>query len=302
MKNQKERYESNDLRIYQRLNDRSRLSDEDLAYFSYLEKGFKGEKKFDEWTSKLSDNWLFLNDLLFECNKSEFQIDSIGINGETIYLFEVKNFEGDYYIEGDQWYKTSKTEIKNPYEQLNRTESMLRKLLNEHKINFKIKPHLVFVNYDFFLYNAPMNLPIIFPSQLNRLINELNLQRFKLNVNHFHLAEVFLSLHKSESKYKQFPNYQYEQLLKGIICINCNTYITEVKKGKLVCQACGYIEDLSNGILRSVEELKFLFPNRKITTNAVYEWCGIYKSKKGIWKVLRENFTKNGHGKYSYFD
>lgn len=34
MKNQKERFESNDLRIYQRLNNRSRLSDEDLSYLS----------------------------------------------------------------------------------------------------------------------------------------------------------------------------------------------------------------------------------------------------------------------------
>ncbi|WP_353615945.1 MULTISPECIES: nuclease-related domain-containing protein [unclassified Bacillus (in: firmicutes)] len=127
-----------------------------------LEKGFKGEKKLD-WTSTLSDNWLILNDLLFECNKSEFQIDSIGINRETIYLFEVKNFEGDYYIEGERWYKTPKNELKNPYEQLKRTESMLRKLLIEHKIYFKIKLHLVFVNSEFFLYNAPMNLPNIFP-------------------------------------------------------------------------------------------------------------------------------------------
>ncbi|MES9683285.1 nuclease-related domain-containing protein [Gottfriedia acidiceleris] len=302
MKNQKERLESKDLRIYQILNARSELFDEDKAYLSYLEKGFKGEKKFDEWTSTLSDNWLFLNDLLFECNKSEFQIDSIGINGETIYLFEVKNFEGDYYIEGDRWYKTPKTEIKNPYEQLKRTESMLRKLLIEQKIHFKIKPHLVFVNPGFFLYNAPMNLPTIFPSQLNRLINELNMQHFKLNVNHFKLTKELLSLHKKESKYSQYPMYHYDQLVKGIICVNCNADITEVKKGKLICQVCNYVEDLPNGILRVVEELKLLYPDRKITTNAVYDWCGIYKSKKGICKVLRENFNMKGHGKYSYFD
>lgn len=146
-----------------------------------------------------------------------------------------------------------------------------------------------------------MSLPIIFPAQLNRLINELNMQHFKLNVNHFRLAEVFLSLHKSESKYTQYPKYHYDKLVKGIICIKCNTYFTEVKNGKLICQTCGYEEDLPIGILRSIEELKLLFPDRKITTNAVYEWCAIYKSKKGIWKVLRENFNMKGHGKYSYF-
>ncbi|QKE72516.1 NERD domain-containing protein [Arthrobacter citreus] len=69
----------------------------------------------------------FLNDLSFECNKSEFQIDSIGITGESIYLFEVKNYTGDYFIEEDRWYTKPKSELKNPYEQLKRTESMLRK-------------------------------------------------------------------------------------------------------------------------------------------------------------------------------
>ncbi|PEJ54540.1 nuclease [Bacillus sp. AFS002410] len=302
MKNLKERIESNHLRIYRSLHVRNGLSDEDITYLSFLEKGYEGEKKFDAWTSELSDNWLFLNDLSFECNKSEFQIDSMGITGDSIYLFEVKNYIGDYFIDEDRWYTNPKSEIKNPYDQLKRTESMFQKLLSDHKIHFKIKPYLVFVNPEFFLYHAPMNLPIIFPSQLNRFINQLKMQHFNLNANHFRVAELLLSLHKTESKYTHYPDYYYDRLVKGIICVKCSTFYTEVINGKLTCQYCGYDEKLCNGLLKSIGELKFLFPERKITTNSVYEWCNIYKSKKGIWKILRKNFKKNGHGKYSYFD
>ncbi|MFB7141222.1 nuclease-related domain-containing protein [Gottfriedia sp. NPDC056225] len=215
MKNLKERIESNNLRIYQSLNVRNGLSDEDITYLSFLEKGYEGEKKFYAWTWKLSNNWLFLNDLSFECKKSEFQIDSIGITGESIYLFKVKNYTGDYFIEEDRWYTNPKSELKNPYEQLKRTESMLRKLLSDHKIHFKIKPYLIFVTPEFYLYHAPLNLPIIFPSQLNHFINQLNIHHFNLNANHFKVAELLLSLHKTESKYTHYPDYYDDRLVKA---------------------------------------------------------------------------------------
>lgn len=300
MKNLKHRIESKELRLYRSLNARSNLFIDDENYLSFLEKGFEGEKRFDEMTSKLSDDWYFVDDLLFECNKSEFQIDSIGTTGDALHFFEVKNFEGDYYIEGDRWYKTPKIEIKNPYEQLKRTESMLRKLLYENKINIRIEPHLVFVNPDFHLFHAPMNLPIIFPNQLNRFMNQLQMLP-KLNINNINMLEKLLALHKCESKYSQFPNYDYNQFNKGFICVSCNSFITLIKKGKLVCHRCGCEEKISSGIIRSAEELKFLFPDKKITTNAVYEWCEIFKSKKRIRMILHNHFKMIGHGKYSYF-
>ena len=50
-------------------------------------------------------------------------------------IFEVKNFEGDYYIEKDQWYSaSSKIEIVNPLSQLERSRSLLQdfsKILNQ---------------------------------------------------------------------------------------------------------------------------------------------------------------------------
>ncbi|WP_165347215.1 hypothetical protein [Gottfriedia acidiceleris] len=49
-----------------------------------------------------------------------------------------------------------------------------------------------------------------------------------------------------------------------------------------------YVEELPNGILRSVEELKLLYPDRKITTNAVYEWMQFTNQKK----VFGKSFVK----------
>ena len=41
-------------------------------------------------------------------NNTTFQIDTLIIISETIYFFEVKNYEGDYYYESDRLYKKPK--------------------------------------------------------------------------------------------------------------------------------------------------------------------------------------------------
>lgn len=68
---------------------------------------------------KLTNDWLIVKDLLLESNNTVFQVDTLLISPETVYLFEVKNYEGDFYIESDRWYTISKTEINNPLLQLN---------------------------------------------------------------------------------------------------------------------------------------------------------------------------------------
>ncbi|WP_031307854.1 nuclease-related domain-containing protein, partial [Mesobacillus boroniphilus] len=59
------------------LNKRLELSDEEKRYFSYIDKGYKGELQFDAMTEKLTSSCLILNDLLLEVEKTTFQIDTL---------------------------------------------------------------------------------------------------------------------------------------------------------------------------------------------------------------------------------
>ena len=78
-----------------------------------LEKGYKGEKIFDQRLEKLSLDCLIINDLLLETANTHYQIDSFLITPPKIHIFEVKNFEGDYLIEGNRMRLISGKEIKN---------------------------------------------------------------------------------------------------------------------------------------------------------------------------------------------
>ncbi|WP_169823165.1 nuclease-related domain-containing protein [Anaerobacillus alkalilacustris] len=178
----KPRHESRELTILKFLNARKNLTINERNYYNLLVKGFKGEQIFDQSLEKLPYDWLVLNDLNFLINNTNIQIDSLIIS-------PVKNYEGNYYIESDRWYSMPKSEIKNPLLQLKRTETQLRRLLEDLRINLSVEAYVVFVNPEFHLYQAPIDEPIIFPTQLNRFFNKLNLNTSKMIVNHSNHAE-----------------------------------------------------------------------------------------------------------------
>ena len=159
----KPRLEPLELLILRSLNNRMELLNKEKNYYINVEKGFAGEKKFDEWMEEfLNEEWLVLNDLLLERKNSVFQIDSLLITAEKIYLFEIKNYEGDYYIEADRWYTLAGKEILNPISQLDRCESLFRSLLHHLGNSYVIESYVVFINNHFSLYEAPPKPPVCF--------------------------------------------------------------------------------------------------------------------------------------------
>lgn len=162
----KSRSESDEIKILRFLNLRMELDEKDKKRFRNLVKGFEGEVMFDALTEKLQSPSLILNDLLLEANNSKFQLDSLIIFQEKINLFEVKNYEGDFYFEGDRFYALPKKEYKNPHLQLQRSESLLRQLLETLGYRIPIEAYVVFIN---------PSLPVIKPHLMNRLSIQISL-------------------------------------------------------------------------------------------------------------------------------
>lgn len=296
------RTKSNELKTLELLNNRMNFESKDKQHFLNLKKGYEGEVIFDTVIKKLQSECLILNDLLLGVNSTTFQIDSLVIMHDKIYLYEVKNFEGDYFYESDKLYKKPKFEIVNPLDQLSRTESLLRQLLSNLKFQIQIESLVVFINPNFTLYQAPLDKPILFSGQIKRYLSNLNGIPSKLTVKHNKIAEQLLALHKTDTPFKQIPPYDYEKLRKGIICSKCQSFFLSVLKRKCVCHNCGQVESVSDAVLRSTLEFKILFPNEKITTNIIHDWCQIVPSKERIRKILKSNFKIVGVHQWSYYE
>jgi hypothetical protein len=299
----KGRTESDELLKYRYLNMRMELTEKEKFKYTNLEKGYEGEKKFDLLTEKLQEDRYFINDLLLEVNNSYSQIDSFIISQGVIHLLDIKNFYGDCYLESDKLYAvTTGREYMNPITQLNRSATIFRKLLQNHKLNYLVDPYVIFINPEFTLYQAPMNQPIILPTQVNRFLYDINKTPSKLNEDHMKLAQKIISLHQTKNPYTIFPKYDYNQLQKGIYCIACGSFHILIKNYDFVCGKCGEHEKIESAILRNVKEFILLFPEGKITTQSIYEWCKVDLNKKTVCRILKKNYTAFGNTRDTYFE
>ncbi|MEH7223146.1 nuclease-related domain-containing protein [Bacillus sp. JJ1566] len=142
----KSRGENLELELIGFLRIRRKLEVEDENNFNYLEKGWHGEKQFDQLLIGLPNECLILNNLLLKVNNTLFQIDSLLITRKKINIFEVKNNEGDHIFKNDRLHLISGKEIKNPLNQITRSESLFRQLLQELRFNIAVESHVVFIN------------------------------------------------------------------------------------------------------------------------------------------------------------
>lgn len=284
------------------LNKRMELPEQEKLNYLALKKGYEGEVLFDSFTEKLKLDCLILNNLLLKVNNTLFQIDTLIITQNTIYFFEVKNFEGDFIYEKDRLYTISNSEIKDPLLQLKRSQSLLRQLLQKLGYSFPIDSWVVFINPEFSLYQASPNDPIILPTQLERFLKKLDNIPSKLDQTHKKLAEQLLSLNIKDSPYSRSITYEYPQLKKIIICMVCGSYLSSRKGKKCICENCHHEEEFKSAVLRSVEEFRILFPEQKITTPIIHEWCGGIVSAKTISRILKSNLRVIGTRHFTYYE
>ncbi|MCT2538203.1 NERD domain-containing protein [Aquibacillus koreensis] len=298
----KTRSESDELLTFRYLSQRMDLSEKEEQYYLSLERGYQGECKFDEWLETRPTGGLILNDLLLEHNNTKFQIDSLMIRHPKVYMFEVKNHEGDYFVEGDRWFTRSGTEVKNPMIQVRRSETLLRQLLQTCNSNLHIESYLIFINPEFFLYQAKPDLPIIYHPQLNHFFEKLKKQPQHPNHRHMKLAQKLLDMHIHPSPFSNVPSYKYEDLKKGVLCRVCGQQINKINRAILKCPTCNHVEGLDKGVLRTIQEFQNLFSQKKLTKSSIYDWCNQTISDRSISRLLMNNFHCVRGGKNTYYE
>lgn len=299
----KKRSESVELLTMRSLNVRMSLSNKEKFQYLNLEKGYEGEIMFDFMLEDLQEERYILEDLLFEINGSYFQIDTLVITQGVIYLLDIKNYQENCYFDSDKLYAVDTgQEYKNPLDQLKRSTTLFRQLLQKTNQNYLIEPYLIFINPEFTLYQVPPNLPIILPTQVPQFVKDLNNTPSIVNEGHKKLAQLLISLHKTKNPFAFIPKYEYKHLRKGVYCKVCKSFEIKKKNLDFVCGKCGEHERIELAILRNTKEMILLFPDKKITTQSIFEWCNVDINKKTIRRVLKKHFTAKGTTSDTYFE
>lgn len=298
----KERIKPKTLLIRECLSRRMVFTKEEQDIFYNQGKGFDGEGQWDLRTGKLICDCLVLNDLFLEVKGNSFQIDALLLANNKIYLYDVKNFEGTFYYEDGQMFFPSGKEIKNPFRQLETAASSLRRLLQQLGYSYPIEMAVVFINPTFVLFQAPLDLPVLFLPQLDVHFQMLNRIRTPITARQKRLAEKLCSLHIKESRFEKRPVYHYEDVRKGACCARCKSFSLFETGHYCACRECGHRERTAELILRHVSEFQLLFPELKITTRSIQEWCQIIKNPLKIQRVLKRTFTSTGRYKGMHYE
>lgn len=291
------------LTIREYLARRMTFSKDEQNIFDNQARGFIGESQWDQLTTlRLQCGCLILNDLLLEVMGTTFQIDSLLLAGNTLYLHEIKNYVGDYYYEDGKMFLSSGTEIKNPFPKLLETTACLRRLLQQMGYSYHIEAAVVFINPNFTLFQAPRDLPVLFLSQLERHFQKLNRIHVPLSEGLKQLAPQLAKRHIQEFQFKKRPVYHYSQLQRGATCIQCGSFSLVEKGYRIVCMKCDHVDRATDIALRSAKEFRLLFPDEKLTTSALQKWCQVIESPQIIRRVLKKNFISNGNSSDRYYE
>ncbi len=292
----KEREQSHLLKGLIYLDKRIDLNETDKRYLVNLQKGFKGERCFDDIVKTILDKeMIVLNDLLLVSNGTTFQVDSIIITSNTLYLFEIKNYSGKYIRNSDGLSTIQGQDVANPMIQLSRMESFINQLLKEWNSTSKVEANVVFVNPLFSLYNAKIDDPILMPNQIEEYLLKINSRSRMLTKEQHYLANRFRKLENSGMPMqKQLPYYNYEELKKGLSCKNCGSFELLITQRSCYCKSCFFKSSVGEVILNNIEEMQFLFPELKLTTTNVNNWCGEVVHFRKIRKILKDHYIAAG--------
>lgn len=298
----KARVKSKSITILESLANRMQFSQSDYWKYQNQRKGFEGERLLDEMLEKLECDCLILNDLELPYNSSSFQIDSLVITAFKIYLLEVKNYEGEFFMEGKDLYQKPNRLRSNPELFLERKHDYLSQMLQAKGYSYPIESKVIYIHNEFTLLQAPLVSNILLLSQLPAYFKNLNTISSKIKNTHKNLANTLLEMHLEDNGKRNIPVFTYEDLQKGIFCPECSSPSVHIKQRYCSCANCGYQAVKSLEIMRCIEEFKLLFPETKVTTVSIYHWCAEMFTKKSIQNVLIQNYKTIGGTKGAYYE
>lgn len=288
----KKRNVSHNYAVLKMLTERGIFTGEDYEQLNRQLKGLEGERDFDQWTEKLPEDFLVLNDLylrpLYEVSQ---QIDSVIIYGDCLYLYEIKNYSGRY-IYSDQLLTScvGRYQIPNPVLQLRQKEQTLWAVLENLDLRMRIESYVVFINPHFFLYELPMSPPIIFLGMIEEHLKKMSTQQGReknWRQRNIYLAEHLASVHQDDLFYENFiPEVEMSELRRGLHCPNCFSLDLHILHKSVICEKCEKSYDKIQVVEKNISVLSYAFYREKLTVHTLQELLDYQVSRATVYKAL----------------
>lgn len=288
-------------RVMESLYHRMGLNGSDEFYFKNQVSGHNGENGLDEFLQLIAHLCTIFVNMMLRQGGTEFEIDTILVRGNRMHLYDVKNYQGEYYDEDGRMVSASGRRVANPFGKLDRAETLMTLFLKRFGLNYEVSAFVVYINEEFTFHGAPHNEAVLFRSQIKQHLRDFVRQNNDTGMDHSRLIKVLLENNLPDYRSKDIPEYGFDDLRKGIWCPDCGSFEHQHSRQSVRCINCGKKMSIQTDIIRNAEEWQRLFPEEKLTTAKIYEWCGGVYSKQRITYALKKSFMKVSNTKGTYF-
>lgn len=278
------------------------LTNEQQYYLDNLSRGYTGEKEFKGLLEYfIGDCASILTDFTFSVDGVVRQIDALVVFRNAIFVFEVKNYHGDYLFKDGDFYNTKYVDkVKSPLEQLDNTTILFKRLIKRVWYTMPIKSYVVFIGKDFHLYESPRDSNIIMRSQIKKFLNELRLKYQHADQSTKKLVESLWKFRYLEERRLDI-NYSYESIKKSLFCNNDGGEIVLNNRTYYECQKCNEKTPIEVVVLQAIRDFQTLFPEMKLTISNLYDFTGGKISRYHYRKMLNSHYKRLGSGRSVHY-
>ncbi|MFC3900321.1 nuclease-related domain-containing protein [Aliicoccus persicus] len=294
-----ERKPSEELLYYRALSKRVDLSKNQQLKLKRLESGYEGECTYDEVYESIISHLPVFRDVYLEIEGSHVQCDALIVHDNGYLLHEIKNYNGEFHYNGNQWLLRGNEVSEDPIIQLERTRKKFIKLKYSNNVQFNIDGKVVFTHIDFSLelIDTPSTDKIILRNQLKRHLSSLK----DLTYNDQSLNRV--ELIKNNIVANPFHNEKanFSDLKKGVYCRNCSSFNIQKSKFHFQCKNCLSKYTIHTIVLQAISDHKSLFNNREFIKKEIYDILNGSISMQTIYNVLKIYCTKQDKGRHTTY-
>lgn len=236
-----------------------------------IEAGFSGETKVDRFLELLElpkSSTILTNVHLALAPGHSFQIDTLILAKQFIFLLEIKNITGDLYFETDphqlRSVKSNGEEkiTECPITQLEVASENLRIWLAKKGIHTKICSQIILASRNAVVKAAPPNAPILYLKRLSLYLREKEQNPIIFNATE--LKKMKEIIERNRLDYNPYPLCEYfkispHHLKKGQLCSKCHSSMTYQNHKKRYCHTCNLSE--SNNYRESIQDWFILINN-----------------------------------------
>lgn len=271
--------------------------------------GYKGERSLDFPLGFIEQkNFNILHDLRLEDQSRYFQIDTLLLTRKMCLIIEVKNIAGIIYFDPifKQLIRTKdgkETAFPYPITQLERQELQLKEWFRKNRLQeIPIFSLVVISNPQTIIRTSPENLNLThkvihrdyLPTKINQIENSIDVQ--VLQEKELKKLSKLLLKHHTEADFPILEQYKImkDEILKGVICLNCNHIPMVRVKGNWYCPHCK--SKSKDAHIQALKDYQLLFGST-ITNSELRDFLQIHSSDVATRLLRSMNLISTGNNK-----